>query len=362
MSKFHELKVKEVKKETQDCVSVAFEIPASLQQDFKYEHGQYIIIRHHNKEEDLRRSYSVCSSPVTDNDLRVAIKKVEGGIVSTWINDSLKAGDILEVMTPRGNFRTPLSSENNKSYVLFAAGSGITPVMSIIKSVLAVEPKSNVVLFYGNRNHNSVIFSDELQQLENKFSDRLKVVHIYSRPEGNVPDSLFSGRIDATKAELLLQKFHAEKKETEYFMCGPSGLIDTVKNLLLNKGIDKKHIHVEYFSASTDGHEISPESTPKEVYEGNSSVTVIMDGIETSFTLNGSKTSVLDAAIEAGVDAPFSCKGAVCCTCKAKLIEGKVNMEMNYALTDEEIDQGFILTCQSHPASPKVIIDYDQAF
>lgn len=354
MAKFYKLKVSDVRKETDECVSIAFDIPSNLKDEFKYVQGQYITFKL-NVGGEIRRSYSICSSPVTETELRVAVKRTPDGRGSVWLNENVKKGDDLEVMTPMGNFYSQLSSSNKKQYVLFAGGSGITPMMSIIKTVLHVEPMSNIVLFYGNRDEKSSIFKTVLDNLESSNSGRLKVIHVLESPQQSVSD-LYKGRLDKVKVKSLIENHVGLNLDNEFFVCGPTPMMDNVKSVLTDLKIDSKKIHIEYFTASLDAAKTTSPAT-----EGiTSQITVNIDGIETSFELNSNGKSILDAAIDAGADAPYACKGAVCCTCKAKVMDGKVKMDMNYALTDEEVESGYILTCQSHPLTPVVVVDYDQ--
>lgn len=359
MAKFHKLKVADVTRETADCVSIAFEIPEPLKGEYKYIQGQYLTLKLKVNGEEIRRSYSICSSPVLDKDLRVAIKKVKDGRGSNYLNDSIKAGDEIEVMTPMGNFYSELSSSNKKNYVLFAGGSGITPMLSIIKTTLHTEPGSTIILFYGNRDEASVIFKKQLEDLEAANRERLKVVHILEKPPGETTD-LLKGLLTPEKTKALIEKYVSlNNNDNEFFICGPSAMMDCVKQALHHLNISDKKVHIEYFTASLDAVKTATriEDTKHPIIESH--VTVILDGEETTFTLKPDGPAILDAALDADLDVPFACKGAVCCTCRAKLIEGKVHMDMNYALSDSEIAAGFILTCQSHPLTPVVKVDYD---
>jgi ring-1,2-phenylacetyl-CoA epoxidase subunit PaaE len=352
MSKFNPLKVKDIRRETADSVSVAFDVPAVLQISYQYKQGQYITLKMNINGEEVRRSYSICTSPHTENELRVAIKEVKGGKVSTYINRNLKVGDTIEVMTPMGNFYTPLSGGVKKNYVLFAGGSGITPMMAILKSTLYIEKQSAVTLIYANKNEDSAIFKKEIDSISESHPN-FEVIYVYDAPQQKISD-LQTGMITAEKAKALIETYG--RKADEYFICGPGPMMENVKTALEALKIPKEKIHIEYFTAVID-------AVNKAEGAGNASVkskiTIIQYGIETQLELNTSGTSILEAAIEAGVDAPFSCKGAVCCTCRAKVLEGKVKMDANFALTDDEVAQGFILTCQSHPLTEKVIVDYD---
>ena len=357
MAKFHTLQVGDIRQETADCVSVAFDVPASLQEEYKYIQGQYLTLKFRVKGEEIRRSYSLCSSPLADKELRIAVKKVKDGRGSGYITGQLKRGDRIEVMTPMGNFYTQLSASNKKNYVLFAGGSGITPMLSIIKTVLASEPSSRLVLFYGNRDEASCIFKATLDTLASGSGGRLQVFHIMEHPAPGT-DELYKGLLSTEKIKLLAGKHLELSGDNEYFICGPGPMMENVKISLSELKVDEKNVHIEYFTAVLEAvnKAEAAESGGKDLM---SRVTVIMDGQETSFDLAAGGQAILDQALDAGVDVPYACKGAVCCTCRAKLIEGKVKMDNNFALTDNEVKDGFILTCQSHPLTARVVVDYD---
>ncbi len=354
MARFHSLKVKDIRRETADAVSVAFDVPPQQQPEYLFKQGQYITLKMKIKGEEVRRSYSLCTSPYGDRELRVAIKEVQGGKVSTFINRELKVGDSMEVMTPMGNFHTPLSGANAKSYVLFAGGSGITPMMSILKSILYVEKQSKITLVYANKNEDSTIFRNEIDTLVGA-NPSLTVVHVLDQPASKISD-LQTGIITVDKAKSLVDNFSLSKAD-EYFICGPGPMMENVKTALEDLKIAKEKIHIEYFTSVIDA--VSKADSVVTGGNVNAQITVLQYGIETDFNLETNGLSILEAAIEAGVDAPFSCKGAVCCTCRAKVLEGKVKMNANFALTDAEVEEGFILTCQAHPLTEKVVIDYD---
>jgi ring-1,2-phenylacetyl-CoA epoxidase subunit PaaE len=350
---FHTVTVKDIRRETEDCVSVSFNIPEDLRSQFQYKAGQYLTLRKYLNGEEIRRSYSLCSSPL-DNEWRVAVKNVTNGKFSAYALNEMKVGDEIELMPPMGAFHTEINSANKKKYVGIAAGSGITPVLSIIKTVLKTEQQSSFTLVYGNKNRNSIIFREEVEALKNKYIDRFRVMHVLSR---EVTDAAInSGRIDATKCEELFTKF-IDVKADEFFICGPEDMIFCVKDFLMNKGIPKKHVHFELFTAPNQKAAVQEVKT--EDAGPKSKVTVILDGRSFDFDLTHEGENILDAAIRLGADLPYSCKSGVCSTCRAKLVEGEVDMEVNYALEDDEVKQGFILTCQSHPKTPKVVIDYD---
>ncbi len=353
MARFHTLKVKDIKRETAEAVSVAFEIPPQQQPEYQFKQGQYITLKMTIGGEEIRRSYSLCSSPY-EKELRVAVKAVKGGKMSTYINSELKVGTSIDVMTPMGSFYSVLSGGNKKNYLLFAGGSGITPMMSIIKSVLYVEKQSSITLIYANKNEESAIFRNELDALVSAHPN-LKVVFVFDMPVTQISE-LQTGLITSEKAKALIENFGGVNAD-EYFICGPGPMMENVKSSLENLKIAKEKIHIEYFTAVIDAVNKAENNTIGA--DVKSKITVLQYGIETNFELKTSSISLLDAAIEAGVDAPFSCKGAVCCTCRAKVLEGKVKMDANFALTDAEVEEGFILTCQAHPLTEKVVIDYD---
>ncbi|MBA2610437.1 MAG: 2Fe-2S iron-sulfur cluster binding domain-containing protein [Bacteroidetes bacterium] len=353
MARFHTLKVKDIKRETSDAVSVAFEVPPQQQPEYQFKQGQYITLKMTVGGEEIRRSYSLCSSPY-EKELRVAIKAVKGGKMSTYINGELKVGATIDVMTPMGSFYSVLSGGNKKKYVLFAGGSGITPMMSIVKSILYVEKQSTVTLIYANKDEASTIFKTEIDALANN-NPNLKVAYVFDKPQTKISD-LQTGIITPDKAIALIESFGGINAD-DYFICGPGPMMENVKTTLESLKIAKEKIHIEYFTAVIDA--VNKAENNALGADVKSKITVMQYGIETNFELKTSSITILDAAIEAGVDAPFSCKGAVCCTCRAKVLEGKVKMDANFALTDAEVEEGFILTCQSHPLTEKVVIDYD---
>jgi ring-1,2-phenylacetyl-CoA epoxidase subunit PaaE len=357
MARFHTLKVKDVRRETADAVSIAFDIPLAVQHEYQFKQGQYITVKLMVNGEELRRSYSICTSPYSEKELRVAVKEVKDGRASTVMNRTWKVGDVVEVMTPMGNFSSVLSGNNKKHYVLFAGGSGITPMMSILKSVLYIEKQSNVTLVYANRDEESVIFNAEIEKIAADNADRLKVLNVYDIPKTQV-DDLQKGLLTVDRVKAIVNTYSATNAD-EYFICGPGPMMENIKQALEAINVSKEKIHIEYFSAVADA--VAKAENTGAVVGGDvtSEVTVIQYGIETTMKLHTGGLSILDASIDAGVDAPFSCKGAVCCTCRAKVVEGKVKMDANFALTDAEVEDGFVLTCQAHPLTEKVVIDFD---
>ncbi len=356
---FHRLTVKEIKKETEDCVSVQFDIPETLAQDFQFTQGQSLTLRTLINGEDIRRNYSICSSPL-ENKLKVAIKKVEGGLFSSFANEQLRTGDVLEVMPPVGKFNTPLHPDHKKNYFAFAAGSGITPVISLIKTTLAMEKQSRFTLVFGNRNRGSIIFFEELESLKNQYMERFSLVHVLSRERTDT--DLNFGRISTEKLQQL-DRLEDFASADEFFICGPEEMIFTVKDFLEKKGVGKKKVHFELFNTTGSRQSAvgSQESGVGSQESGvSSNITVKVDGrsFEMKIPLN-SNTTILDAALQQGADLPFACKGGMCCTCKAKLLEGEVSMDVHWGLEDEEVEKGYILTCQSHPKTQKVVVDFD---
>ena len=354
---FHPLKIKEIKKETVDCVSVLFEIPGELKNNFAFQQGQSLTMRTMINGEEVRRTYSLCSSPL-DKEWRVAIKKVDGGLFSTYANDLLKKADVLEVMEPVGKFYTELDPSHKKNYLAFAAGSGITPVLSIIKTTLRTEPNSTFTLVYGNKSRASIIFFEELEGLKNKFIDRFNFINILSRERTD--STINSGRINTAKL-IDLEKLIDYSRTDEVFICGPEEMIFCVKEFFLQKRISEKYIHFELFT--TSGQKAQGTRHKKQGAEDSgpkSNITVKVDGRSFDFSLSlNSDIAILDAALQQGADLPYACKGGMCCTCKAKLLEGEVEMDVHWGLEHEEIEKGFILTCQSHPKTEKVVVDYD---
>ena len=352
--KFHTLKIAAITRETDDTVSLSFHIPSDLKTDYSYLSGQYLTLRTTINGEDTRRSYSLCSAPF-ESEVRVAIKKVENGVFSTYANQSLHVGDELMVMTPAGGFLHSPEMSAKKSYALFAAGSGITPVISIAKSVLHSEPASDVTLFYGNKQFGSIIFREELEALKNQYIDRLRVIHILSRE--SLGNAIQKGRIDREKTGKLFDAFLKNQPVDAVFVCGPEQMILAVKDVMAEKGVDPSAIHFELFTSGAAAKQTKSVDSNEPKVESN--VTVILDGDELDLALDSTGDTILDAAQKAGADLPFACKGGVCCTCKAKIIEGTARMDVNYALEKDEVDAGYILTCQAHPTSEKLVVSFD---
>lgn len=356
---FHTLTVTDVRRETPDTVSIAFDVPEQLKDEYSFKQGQYLTLRTKISGEEIRRSYSICSG-VDEPGLRVAVKHVPGGRFSTFANQRLSPGDTLDVMTPSGRFTSPIDPETGKTYVAFAAGSGITPIMSIIKTVLNREPNSQFILFYGNRTTGSIIFREQLQDLKNMYLRRLAVFNILSRENQDI--DLFTGHIDEEKAATLLSTFCHVDRIDEAFVCGPNTMIDNVAAALEDMGVRRDKIHYERFTSGASEDRGAAEARARARVEAKSHesfVRVSVDGAVTEFNMPFDGETILDGAIKAGADIPYSCKGGMCCTCRSKVMKGRVDMALNYALEADEVENGYILTCQSRPLTEEVEIDFD---
>lgn len=353
-TQFYKLKVSDIRKETADCVSINFSIPDEHKNIFEYKQGQYLTLKLNINNTEIRRTYSLCSSPL-ESDFRIAVKQIEDGLFSTFANTILKVGDELEALAPNGKFTTELNPIQKKNYLAIAAGSGITPILSILKTTLLSEPQSTFILVYGNKSKSSIIFKEEIESLKNKFTNRFQLIHILSREKTDAP--INHGRINADKL-VQLSKLINWKFLDEFFICGPEEMIITTKDFLQDLKIEKSKIHFELFNATK-------KTNKKKIIENvnsetKSKITIKSDGRTFDVLIGFTEDkSILDAALEHGADLPFACKGGVCCTCKAKLLEGQVEMDINWGLEHEEIEQGFILTCQSHPITENVIVDFD---
>lgn len=355
--KFHTLNVADVRRETDDAVSIAFAVPTELSADYRFVPGQYLTLRADVGGRDIRRSYSICSGP-DDGELRVAIRKVDGGLFSSFANDAIGAGDPIQVMTPDGRFTFDADPDRTGRYVAFAAGSGITPILSIVKAVLTAEPRSSMTVVYGNRTTQSVIFREDLEDLKNHYPTRLNLIHILSRETMEAP--LLSGRIDAEKAEALLGKLINVADTDAFWLCGPAQMITTVSDALKAHGAAPDTIRFELFTPANDGN---PQ--PKRVAKPGEElpvrhIGVIIDGHRINFDMVDDGTAILDAALENRADLPFACKGGMCCTCRCRLVEGQVVMDKTYALDDDEIADGYVLSCQATPVTDTVVLDFDQ--
>ncbi len=353
---FHPLKVRDIKRETEDCVSIGFDISPEQWAAFNFREGQNITLKKTINGQDVRRSYSICTAP-HEKTLRVAVKKVEGGVFSRFANLELKDGDEIEVLPPTGTFNAKMKEGLSGNYLAIAAGSGITPVVSIIKHTLLTQPGSTFTLLYNNRNRQSIIFFEELEAIKNKFMGRFNLVYIFSREKTEA--AINSGRINADKLREL-NKIVPYTRFDSIYLCGPEEMIFTASDFFKQLGIPGSKVHFELFT--TPGQTAFNKARPADVaYNPGdfSQVSVKLDGRTVEFALAYEGNSILDAALAAGADLPYACKGGVCASCKAKLTEGKIEMDVNYALEEEEVAQGFILTCQAHPRTPVISVDFD---
>ncbi len=348
MNKFHKLTVSEIQRITPNSVTVSFHIPGALKEDFQFSAGQYITIKTIINGEELRRSYSICTTPKSGL-LKVGIKKVDDGLFSRFANNELREGDVLEVHPPEGRFIFLPEKDNKRNLIAFAAGSGITPIMSIMKTALEEEPNSNFVLVYGNKNAAETMFHDEILELTERYPERFSLYFIFSRAQEE--NSLF-GRIERANVYHVLNNKHKDEHFNAFYLCGPEEMINNVTEALQENKIEKERIFYELFTTS------ETEAETLDLPDGKTSVTVMLDDMEYSFIMD-KKQRVLDMALKEKLDAPYSCQGGVCSSCMALLKEGEVNMAKNDILTDSEVAEGFILTCQSYPVSDRIVIDYD---
>ena len=356
MSRFHTLPVQKITRETDASVSITFAVPDDLKEVFRFTPGQSLAIRTRLNGEEVRRNYSICSAP-HEGILKIAIKKVDGGRFSTWAFEGLKEGDYLDVMPPAGTFGAALNPAHKKSYLAIAAGSGITPVLSIIKAALHTEPQSSFTLVYGNRTRGGILFKEELEALKNKYLSRFRIIHILSRERTDA--QINYGRIDKEKCEQLFQTLIPISSIDDVFVCGPEELIFCVRDFLIEKSFSKR-IHFELFTVPGQKRSTVSGQQATVIDTGPmSKISVKLDGRHFDFDLAYDGQSILDAALAQGADLPYACKGGVCCTCKARLREGAVDMDVVWGLEQDEIEQGFILTCQSHPKTETVVVDFD---
>ncbi|MBK3664565.1 phenylacetate-CoA oxygenase/reductase subunit PaaK [Bradyrhizobium diazoefficiens] len=352
--RFHRLAVKDLRREASDAVSMTFTIPGELAGDYAFSPGQYLTLRITLDGEEVRRSYSICSGP-DDGEIRIAVKKVDGGAFSSWAADELKRGDELEVMTPTGRFGVVPPAETGRIHVGFAAGSGITPILSIVKGVLAREPQSRFFLFYGNRATDNIMFLEALEELKDRFIDRLSIFHVISGEEQDIP--ILHGRLDGDKVRVLLRSVVPAASIDHVFICGPLGMSEEIETTCRDLGIAEDRIHVERFVSEFGGKPrpkkaVAPDAQPKAI------ASLIIDGKRRDVPV-AEDEAILDAALRAGVDLPFACKGGMCSTCRAKLVEGEAPMDLNYSLEPWELKAGFVLTCQAKPSSERIVVDYD---
>lgn len=356
MSKFHSLRVARVLRETRDAIAVVFDVPETLRPLYRHVQGQHLTVRTMIQDSEVRRSYSICSA-VDEPELRIAIKRVGDGLFSNWAQEHLSEGALLDVLPPSGHFHVPLSADHAKHYIAFAAGSGITPILSIVKTTLRTEPLSRFTLVYGNRSSSSVLFKEELEDLKDLHMGRLNLIFMLSREQQDM--ELFNGRIDAEKVAALFRRWIDPSDLDMAFVCGPLAMMEAVRAGLMAHGFDSARIKLELFA--TSALEARPASRPHAVHGTHEcEVTIVRDAQTSSFRMKKDAQSLLDAALAQGVDLPYSCKAGVCSTCRAKRVSGEIDMDANFALEDYELARGFVLTCQSYPVSDSLVLDYDQ--
>ncbi len=357
---FYSLTVARIEQQTEAAVCLTFAIPAKYQDKFAYKQGQYLTLRKEFDGVEVRRSYSICSA-VTDPDLRIAVKHIEGGLFSTFINQQINAGDVIEVMPAQGNFYTEVTPDNDKNYLCIAAGSGITPVLSIIKTILTVESNSHVTLLFGNQKVATIMFKEELEALKNTHMARFQWLNILSREKQDV--EILTGRINNKKGAELCEHLLVLEAVDEFFLCGPEAMISEVSRGLRAAGITETNIHYELFASSAADAEaaLAKHHARATTLAGKvTEVTIIIGGRENTFELAADGENILDGGLDLGLDLPFACKGGICATCKAKLLAGEVDMDLSHGLEPDEVAAGYILTCQAHPVADKVVVDFDQ--
>jgi ring-1,2-phenylacetyl-CoA epoxidase subunit PaaE len=355
---FHPLKIRDVRRETKDCVSISFDVPDDLDESFRFLAGQYVNLRAVVDGEALRRSYSICSAP-RSRELRIAIKRVEGGRFSEFANTKLKIGDVIEVMAPDGKFCFVPQADAKRNILAVAAGSGITPIMSIVTTLLEESPQSNVTLVYGNRRVRDIMFKEQIEDLRDRFLSRFQLIHVLSQESQESP--INNGRIDRKHIETIINKLGVNQPFHWAYVCGPELMTDEVIQTLLDSGMSVDSIHRERFSAGSHTANTKRKITTRTAQTDSAAaeVTVIADGIERVLRVPFEGESILEIALAAGIDAPFACKAGVCCTCRAQVLEGAVKMDANFTLEQHEVNRGFVLTCQSHPTTARVTISFD---
>ncbi len=356
MAQFHPLRVADIKRDTRDSVVLTLEPPADAEEAFNFIQGQYLTFRRTFEGEEMRRSYSICAG-VNDGILRVGIKKVEDGWFSSWANDELEIGETIDAMPPTGNFHAPLKPEEARSYLGFAGGSGITPMISLIRTVMEAEPQSRFTLIYGNRSTTAIMFREELEDLKNTYMGRLNIVHVL---ESEADIELFSGRLTREKCDALFERWVDVKSADLAFICGPEPMMLAVSGALKEHGMPDAAIKFELFTSARPGKAKKRAAADGAAAGARSNATIILDGAARECEIAKGDQSILEAALAANIDAPFACKAGVCSTCRAKIVEGEADMEVNYALEDYEVERGYILTCQSYPRTDKIVVDYDQ--
>jgi len=357
MRQFHSLKVLSIDRETSDSMRVALQVPEELQKEYDFLPGQHLPIQISVDGKKIRRTYSICSVP-GEQPILLGVRVQPGGLFSEFVANELSAGDELDVMPPFGQFHARLDADTQKTYLGFAAGSGITPILSIIRATLEGEPRAKFVLFYGNRRQSTTMFIDDLYALKNRFAERLQLYFLFTQEEQEFP--VFSGRMDDAKVRELFTDFCAGLDPDEAFVCGPFPMIETVAKALTELGLDSDKIHKERYGAPRKGKQfVKPKASAGESKD-LSTITIIMDGHRKSFEMPKAGDNIVDAAAAHGYELPFSCKGGVCATCRTHVREGEVEMDTNYGLESWEVEQGYVLACQSHPASESVVLDYDK--
>lgn len=356
MADFYNIKVADIYKETKDTVVITFDIPEDLKSTFKFKQGQHLTLRKEINGEDIRRNYSLCTSPI-DNQWKVAVKTIRGGVFSNYAFNELKKGDELQVMPPHGEFYVEVNGTASNNYVAFAAGSGITPILSIIRTHLLLEPKSTFKLFYLNRMVKSIIFKEELEQLKNQFFGRFQVFYFLTKEKRDIP--FLNGRFDKEKLAVLTKTFIDIPDTNHAFICGPQDMIFLIRDELQAAGLDKDKIHFELFFSGSSEEENKYIAEVLDEKADGTKVTIIDGGKEFHFVMDDDFDNILDGALSAGADLPFACKGGVCSTCKCKVLEGEVKMKVNYALEEKEVAQNFVLSCQAVPTTEKVVVDFD---
>ncbi len=353
---FHPLRVASVDRLTEDSVAITFDVPPELRAEFRFNPGQHLSVRTAALGADVRRNYSICAA-ATGGPLRIGVKRIPDGVFSSYAAEHLRPGDVLDVMTPSGTFSTPLDAANAKRYVAVAAGSGITPVLSILATALEVEPLSTAALIYVNRRTSTIMFLEELEDLKNRFPERFQLIHVLGQEMSEV--EMLSGRLDVERLGRILDTIVPVDDVDEWFLCGPLAMTDSVRGVLVDRNVDSTHVHRELFHVGapiTRRRQVAEPGTPVT----GSAVTVILDGRSLTFTLPRDGDSILEHTLSARSDAPYACKNAVCGTCRAKVVAGEVEMDSNYALEPDEVARGYVLTCQSHPVTDQVIVDFDQ--
>ena len=349
MSSFHKLSIKEIKRETNKAISIAFNVPENLKETFAFKAGQYITLKTTIGNQEIRRDYSLCSSPKS-LELKVAVKEVKDGTFSSYANNTLKVGDVLDVAPPKGRFVFTPNDAKTKNIAAFAAGSGITPILSIIKCALEEEIHSKVILVYGNKTNEDTMFLSELLELQHEYKDRFSVQFVFSQQDED--DAIF-GRIEKSTVNYVVKNKHKHIEVDAFYLCGPETMIHTVKGVLTEHGIDEDRIHFELFKAAK-----SAEIKEETVAAGKSNITITVDDETTTFEMS-QKQTILEAALDEDLDAPYSCQGGICSSCLARVKEGAATMRQNNILTESEVAEGLILTCQASPTTPTIVVDYD---